>query len=425
MKENIFTNGILHAQYYAYRLGFSVMGIVPPRWMDALGGFVGGLAYHLMPARREIVTRNLQIIAAYSGEHDVTVKDIFIHAGQNLLGSIRMSHMSAAEIQKYVTAEGFELMRNTGENVGVVAVLAHMGNWEILTRMGEIFLKGKECAAIYRPLENPLIDAHVKKSREISGTKLLARREAVITSSQILRRGGVLGILCDQHAGRQGASANFFGRPTSCTPLPLLLQQRCGAEMVSVSVTRDAPAHWHVQVRPVAVENLSIGDVIAALEKSLLTSLRDGFWLHDRWKIPGSHLFTQHLDCTASVPYQAVVILSNQADVKQAAVTAFQEVASLEHLWKFHYLQAGDDLTEKISALKNEINLPIDIIIHAHTQNELFSLTENLAPRTVGYADEKLPSLKRTILWAGKSPSDVATWSHMLSLLGLNYHKKS
>ena len=114
-----------------------------------------------------------------------------------------------------------------------------MGNWEILTKMHELIPNENPVGGMYRPLKNPLIDEHVKKQRESGGSQLFSRKRGLIMAQKFLKKGGFLGILCDQWAGGAGTMTKLFGKESSITPLPaiLALKHQCPVIPVSLSTT--------------------------------------------------------------------------------------------------------------------------------------------------------------------------------------------
>jgi len=108
---------------------------------------------------------------------------------------------------------------------------------------------------------------------------------------QILREGGLVGVLVDQHAGDAGVWAPFFGRLASTSPLAAALALRTGALLVPVSVQSLGPAHWKLCVgRPLepaatSPEEMTVA-INQAVEEQIRASPRDWFWVHNRWKTP-------------------------------------------------------------------------------------------------------------------------------------------
>src|SRR5256885_11446676 len=146
-------------------------------------------------------------------------------------------------------------------------------------------------STIYQPLKNCYIDKHVRTLRGRAGVELFDRNEGFQKAIELLRSGGAIGILSDQHAGDQGLWVPFFGKLASTTPLPALLSKRTGAALLGTAIYTEAPGRW----RMVFADRIdSPGDSVEAMtakaNELIATQIRrapeDGFWLHNRWKTP-------------------------------------------------------------------------------------------------------------------------------------------
>tara|TARA_R110002096_G_scaffold189193_4_gene369564 strand:+ start:1948 stop:3117 length:1170 start_codon:yes stop_codon:yes gene_type:complete len=215
-------------------------------------------------------------------------KEVFRRSGANVISSIKTATMPAEKIRKCLTIEGLdELDELQHQDKGVIAVIAHMGNWEVLTQVGQFASPKQLLGALYRPLNNPHLDALVKRRRQSQKTTLFSRKDKLGVTSQHLKKGGVLGILTDQRIGRHGVLVPFFGRVTSYTPLPNLLHRRTGCNLIGISVITDAPGKWTVRymasIKSDAKSNSA--DIAHITETIMRESPADCFWMHDRWKI--------------------------------------------------------------------------------------------------------------------------------------------
>ena len=86
-------------------------------------------------------------------------------------------------------------------------------------------------ASVYQGLGNRFIDAHVRRTRSQTGLELFDRHDGFEPVIELLRSGGGVGVLSDQHAGDHGIWTPFFGRLASTSPLPALLARRTRAAM--------------------------------------------------------------------------------------------------------------------------------------------------------------------------------------------------
>src|SRR5437764_14755 len=79
------------------------------------------------------------------------------------------------------------------------------------------FVREQRKLTIYQPLRNRFIDRHVRATRGRFGVEVSDRNEGFAKPLRVLREGGTVGILSDQHAGDSGVWTQFFGRLASTT----------------------------------------------------------------------------------------------------------------------------------------------------------------------------------------------------------------
>ena len=116
----------------------------------------------------------------------------------------------------------------------MIWVINHIGNWELFI-LTPRWLEHPLWAVIYQKLSNRLLDKHMQQSRQSWGVLTIDRTEGLHQGLTILRNGGMLGILIDQHAGDKGVWTPFFGRLASTTPFPAVLAKKTGAALMPVS----------------------------------------------------------------------------------------------------------------------------------------------------------------------------------------------
>jgi len=274
-------------------VGFAVfeglLGGLPLSWVARLGRGMGVVAYGCLAGRRKTVRRNLRIAFAGEktpGELDEIAAEVFRRSGANLLCSLCTARLSEAALTEAVEVrDGAIFSEALARGKGVVMVLAHMGNWEALAQwFPRLLPQGVEGATVYRPLNNPLMNARVAAQRRRLGIGLFSKDDNPLGMASFLRRGGVLGVLSDQRAGNIGELVPFFGRVTSCTPIPAILARRTGAAVVGISLRSLAAGRWELRFHASSDEPTTVG-VMALLERMMRESPADVFWLQDRWKI--------------------------------------------------------------------------------------------------------------------------------------------
>jgi len=144
--------------------------------------------------------------------------------------------------------KGKELAIAAGEQEkGVIFLLPHLGNWEILAQyLGKEF----KCTALYRPLNNNHLDKILRQYRGQNGMQLAPTSKAGIRRLlTALKRKEHIIILPDQNPGMRTAQQiiRFFG---ISMPRPSLLTQlrACtDARVVVVFAVQISPGHYRVE----------------------------------------------------------------------------------------------------------------------------------------------------------------------------------
>ena len=168
---------------------------------------------------------------------------------------------------------------------------SHLGNWELSAHILPKFISYVRNSTIYQKLGNRFIDEHVRRVRGRAGVEMFDRKEGFGKAIKLLRGGGAIGILSDQHAGDHGVWVPFFGRLASTSPLPALLAKRTGAALVGVAIYTDGLARWRIVVSPALEANQeSVESLTAKTNELIAAQIRrapaDWFWVHNRWKTP-------------------------------------------------------------------------------------------------------------------------------------------
>src|SRR5204862_3522398 len=137
---------------------------------------------------------------------------------------IKFSQSPINRILERVQVTNFEVIKTClSENKPLVLLLSHIGAWELCAQLLPHFIPNKRKSTVYQRLGNRYIDRHVRGARSRFGIELFERSGGFGKALQLLKEGGAIGIMSDQHARDSGAWTPFFGRLASITTLPELL----------------------------------------------------------------------------------------------------------------------------------------------------------------------------------------------------------
>lgn len=180
------------------------------------------------------------------------------------------------------------LQRYSGKMGSSIGVSMHSGNWELA--MWPLAVADMKPAAVYRLVNNPLVDAYLRKQRKDlypgglfargSGGGIQAGRETARQIGSYVRSGGRLGFLADQY-DRMGIEVPFFGINAKSPPFPAMLARRLGARLwVGRCVRVGEESKFRVEMHEVKVPRTEDSD---ADIKTIITDIQQQFegWIRE------------------------------------------------------------------------------------------------------------------------------------------------
>src|SRR5438067_1285447 len=299
--------------YLLYRLGSAIIGGLPLPLLFVTGQFLGFFAWIVLGKYRRLALRNLAI--AFGEEKSpLELRQLgcrhFQRLGANLLCSVKLTQMSPEKILHRVTVENIEAMGGRFRaGIPVVLVLSHLGIWELFAQLMPKFVGYVRNASVYQKLGNRFIDAHVRRTRGQTGLELFDRQQGFQPVIDLLRSGGGVGVLSDQHAGDHGLWTPFFGKLASTSPLPALLARRTRAALIAAGVYTTGPARWRMvfteRFDPPKAEASVVAltaEINQIIEQQIRVAPEDWFWVHNRWKTPQPNFLLAHYKRGIYVP---------------------------------------------------------------------------------------------------------------------------
>jgi heptosyltransferase II len=283
--------------YLLYRGGLAIAATLPMRLLFAVGQFLGFCAWLFSRKYRRLAERNVAIAFANEKkprEMRRLVRRHFQRLGANLLCSVKLTAMPPKRILRRVEVDNIEAMdRQFRAGVPVVLVLSHLGTWELFAQLMPEFVGYVRNGSVYQKLGNRFIDAHVRRTRGQTGLELFDRQQGFQPVIDLLRSGGGVGVLSDQHAGDHGLWTPFFGKLASTSPLPALLAKRTRAALIAAGVYTIGPARWRLVFTErfdppkgdASVATLT-SEINQIIEQQIRVAPEDWFWVHNRWKTP-------------------------------------------------------------------------------------------------------------------------------------------
>jgi KDO2-lipid IV(A) lauroyltransferase len=284
--------------YLVIRILVCIIQALPLELALGFAGFLARLAYRIDRRHREAARENLQY--AFGEEMSPMGRDRVVHSVYAHFCRLLIEIMFLPRRMRLHNWRRFIKLKNQRLFVDyllsgrpLLIVTGHFGNWEMAGYT--LALLGFRTHAVARPLDNPYLDDFLRRFRERTGQRLLAKKGDFDQMQEILSGGGILATLADQDAGQRGLFIDFFGRPASThkaiallaleysVPIIVSLARNLGQPLLYEMATEEVILPEEYQGRPDAVRALS-ERFTAALERGICRAPEQYFWLHRRWK---------------------------------------------------------------------------------------------------------------------------------------------
>lgn len=197
-----------------------------------------------------------------------------------------------ARVLEWVETEGADILCGL-RNKAAILFTAHVGNWELMACWIAQFTADK-LTVIVRESDDETERGLIATMRSRMGVTSISKRLPMTRVTSLLKRGECVGILPDQHGGKDGITLPYFGVETSTSPGPAVFAYLTGAPLVPISSRRIAPFRHKVLVEPpiewhkLADRDETIRDITRKINESMERMVRaaPGQWLaqHRRFK---------------------------------------------------------------------------------------------------------------------------------------------
>jgi len=253
------------------------------------------LAPRLNLKRHRVALQNLRLAFPdkSAAEHQALCLAHWENLGRVIAETIQMDRLLEDPSRIEIPHQSL-LRRYRGKLGPAIGVSLHMGNWELA--VWPLVVAEANPGAIYHAFDNPYIDRYLSaKRRTLYPGGLFGRRGAGHKTSDDLqmahrlmdyvRRGGRVGIICDQYY-RRGIPVPFFDRIIFAQPIAALLARRTGARIWMARCVRvGTNSRFRVEIKELRVPRTAnaADDVRAALQemhRQFETWIRDA---PDQW----------------------------------------------------------------------------------------------------------------------------------------------
>lgn len=285
--------------YVVVRTAFCVIQVLSLETCQRVAGCLAWIANDLLRVRESAVQENLQHV--FPDWSPAQRRDVSRRMWSHLLLMIcEVAHarrkLHRHNYRSYVhIRQRKQLLSYLLDGRPLVLVTGHFGNFEVAGYIAGLL--GFPSYAVARRIENAYIDQFINRFRESTGQYILPQDGSAKQIQAVLEQGGILSLLADQHAGRQGCWVPFMGRPASCHKAVALFTLTSNAPLLVTYLKRTGgPLEFELGLEGIA-DPESLPDELAGvqpltlwynerLEVIVRSAPEQYWWLHRRWKKP-------------------------------------------------------------------------------------------------------------------------------------------
>ena len=275
-------------QYFFINIFFFIFKILGFKISSDLGNIIGKYLGPIFRSKKLIIN-NLEKAGINKNQNKIA-SNVLGNYGRILAEYVHLKNFKNNKLNKYISIEGvehFESIKKTKKPV--VFISGHFNNFELMAM--QIENSGIECAALYRPLNNPFLNKLMEKIRirYICKTQIKKGRAGTREIIKNIKDGKSIALMIDQRV-REGEKVNFFGNLATTTTIPAQLIKKYNCDVVPIYIERNNNNYFKMYVsQPIKIKKTkSIKEITlflnVVLEKMILKNVDQWIWSHDRWK---------------------------------------------------------------------------------------------------------------------------------------------
>ena len=280
--------------------------LLPFKTGFAFGGFIGRLAFRLIPKERKKTMAHLRLAFG----HEKTEKElealgarVFENYGY-MAAELALLDKLLPRLNEYLFMERRELMDEVlKRGRGALGVLAHFGNWELMG--GSIALLGYPVHCIARRIYYDKYDERLVELRTQMKVRNIYRENSLRAVPKALRENHIVGIVVDQDVETTGGVfVDFFGRPAYSMVAPVRFAMATGAALMPIFMVREGMKHRLI-FEP-AIPLTDTGD----WEKDLVTNTQKWVSIQEKYIRQYPHLWVWNHKRWKTAPKQSVTLVN-------------------------------------------------------------------------------------------------------------------
>jgi KDO2-lipid IV(A) lauroyltransferase len=279
--------------YYLFILGKTLALILPRNMGYFLAKICAVAKYYFSKKDRETVNYNLGPVIRDVKERRKVALEVFVNFSYYLVDFFRYSKLDKKFIEKYVKIDGLEyLNRYLAENNGVIALSAHLGNYELGGAVAALL--GYPIYAVALPHKDKRTNELFNRQRECVGMKVISTGATVKKCFSCLNQGNMIAFLGDRDFSGGGVKVKMFSRYARLPRGPVFFAIKTGASIVPCFFVRENKKYYRfIFVKPIFLnrgdskgkdeEKKALEEYVSVLEKYIKKYPQQWYMFEKYW----------------------------------------------------------------------------------------------------------------------------------------------
>ena len=275
----------------AIRFLVRLIRILPHSFALALGRFLGRVLRLILWRKvNKAESRCVKALGVGVTIAREIVRESFMNLGMSVIEFIRFPVMKP-RVAEYIDfpEESQNVLRSAlSRGKGVILMTSHMANWELAAL--RVICAGFELHAVYTPQRNDGgVESIIADIRtHVTGMHIIDNHKGLREIFRVLKSGGIVVIMQDLDARKDGVMTEFLGLPASTHDGITKLWGKFGCAVVATHYTRDKdnPAHHVVEMPEILSDREDFG--LEVCDRVIEGWIRERpelwLWLMDRWE---------------------------------------------------------------------------------------------------------------------------------------------
>lgn len=279
-----------------------VLSLMPLRLLYVISNFLAWILRVVVKYRKEVIRNNLSSCFPDADPKTISrwAKAYYLHLTDVVVEMLKMISMSPETLDQRLTIineeEAAEFVK---EKKGGIILASHYGNfeWVFLQLVKWLGKHQIPFSAIYARFSNKVFGNILLRIRGRWNTNLIPKKQAMLESMRMLKKGHMIGFVSDQSPPRDTPvhMIDFLGRPTRWLPGVGKLALMAKGPVLYAEVRRVGRGRYEMEIKRLISGEELITDRDESAKKlieSYVSHLESGiqqnppFWLwsHKRWK---------------------------------------------------------------------------------------------------------------------------------------------